>query len=157
MVKIRTAEEKDAQRVIRLLGQIAALHHKGRPDVFKPGASKYTTEQFKEKLKDKDSPIFVAVDAHDEVMGYCFCIINRHQGHFLFQDSIVLYIDDFCVDESLRGQGIGKTLFAAVHKYAQGIGAHRIELNVWVFNEEAVQFYKGLGFATQCHKLELML
>ena len=33
-IEIRKAEPQDAPRVLELLGDIARLHHEGRPDIF---------------------------------------------------------------------------------------------------------------------------
>ena len=49
------ASERDIERIHELLSQVAMVHHKGRPDLFKYGQRKYTDEQLKEILKDKHS------------------------------------------------------------------------------------------------------
>jgi len=156
-IHIRRAVSGDSDGVIRLLLQIADLHHKGRPDMFKAGSQKYTKDEFEAILKDESRPVFVAVDESRNVLGYCFCIINRYETHAVYRDHSSLYIDDFCVDENCRGQGIGHTLFAAVKEYADQIGAHDIDLNVWEFNEGAVKFYGSCGFATRSRRMELIL
>jgi diamine N-acetyltransferase len=45
-LKFRRARPEDYQRISELLGQIADIHHKGRPDQFKAGARKYSAETF---------------------------------------------------------------------------------------------------------------
>ena len=39
-MRVRMAEEKDIERIHSLLAQVALVHHKGRPDLFKYGKSK---------------------------------------------------------------------------------------------------------------------
>ncbi|NLX94089.1 MAG: GNAT family N-acetyltransferase, partial [Clostridiales bacterium] len=72
-IAIRKAQNSDSKGVLRLLEQIAELHHQGRPDIFKSNTKKYTEDEFSEILKDKDKPIFVAVDEDENVFGYVFC------------------------------------------------------------------------------------
>ena len=149
----RLAKRWDIPGIMRLLRQIADLHHKGRPDLFKNEGEKYTPAQVEEFLLDESRPIFVAVDNQNKVIGYCFCII-RSDNHPVVYDHITLHIDDFCVDEACRGKGIGKRLFDRVKQHAKEQGAYNIDLNVWDFNEDAVHFYKSLGFDIQKFVME---
>ena len=43
---IRKAEEKDIPRIIELLGQVLQIHADIRPDIFIPGTTKYTNDEF---------------------------------------------------------------------------------------------------------------
>ena len=156
-ITIRKAQNSDSKGVLRLLEQIAELHHQGRPDIFKGNTKKYTEDELSEILKDKDKPTFVAVDDSDKVLGYVFCMVAETKGHAVLKNSRSLYIDDFCVDRSLRGQNIGKKLFEAVKSYAYETGAYNIDLNVWEFNEGAIEFYQKCGFVTQRRTMELVL
>ena len=67
-MNIRRAQEKDLDGMNRLLCQVLALHHEGRPDLFKKDNKKYTDEQLKELVRDDLRPIFVAVDDEEYVL-----------------------------------------------------------------------------------------
>ena len=75
-MNVRMAEEKDIPRIHELLSQVAMVHHRGRPDLFKYGQRKYTDEQLKEILHDPKRPIFAGVDENDCLQGYAFCIFQ---------------------------------------------------------------------------------
>jgi ribosomal protein S18 acetylase RimI-like enzyme len=45
----------------------------------------------------------------------------------------------------------------AAFQYAKDISAVSVELNVLGFNEEAIQFYKTLGFQTKSRQLEYII
>jgi len=154
---IRKAGPQDEEGVMRLLSQIAGHHHKGRPDMFKSGARKYGHEEFAAILNDLSKPVFVAVDDAGRVLGYVFCEITQDKDHPVLTDKKTLFIDDFCVDETARGQLIGSKLFEAVKTYAQSAGARHINLNVWEFNTGAIRFYEKLGFTTQRRRMEMTL
>jgi len=156
-IAVRRAEINDNDGIIKLLLQIADFHHKGRPDMFKEGSKKYNRDEFEAILQDKDRPIFVAVDDSNTVLGYCFCMITRYESHAVYHDFTSLYIDDFCVDETCRGQGVGKIIFAAVLEYAKEINVYNIDLNVWEFNEGAIKFYESCGFSTRSRRMEMIL
>jgi ribosomal protein S18 acetylase RimI-like enzyme len=153
---IRRAKEKDIEKILDLLSQVDLVHHKGRPDIFKIGR-KYNEKQLKELLKDETRPILVSVDENDEVMGYCFCIFQKHENDNVLTDIKTLYIDDLCVDETLRGRHVGKELYEAAKDFAKENGCYNLTLNVWSCNPSALKFYKAMGMSEQKICMEELL
>lgn len=156
-MNIRRAEEKDMDGLNRLLLQVCLVHHNGRPDLFKYGAKKYTDEQLKEIIHNDKTPIFVAVDEKEEVLGYAFCIFQQHIDNNILTDIKTLYIDDLCVDETIRGKHIGKSLYEHVVAYAKESGCYNVTLNVWTLNESAMKFYEKCGLKPQKIGMETIL
>ena len=156
-MKVRMASERDIERIHELLSQVAMVHHKGRPDLFKYGQRKYTDEQLKETLKDKNRPNFAAVDEDDRLLGYAFCIFQQHLNDNILTDIKTLYIDDLCVDESLRGAHIGTAIYDAVLSFAREQGCYNVTLNVWSCNESAMRFYQARGLKPQKVGMEVIL
>ena len=156
-MKVRMAQEKDIERIHSLLAQVAMVHHKGRPDLFKPGKSKYTDEELKDLLQDSNRPILAAVDDNDCMQGYAFCIFQQYKDHNIITDIKTLYIDDLCVDETMRGKHIGKLLYNAALDYAREHGCYNLTLNVWSCNESAMKFYESCGLKPQKVGMEVIL
>lgn len=149
-VIIRQSESKDTDSVYRLLCIIADLHKSGRPDMFPNLTSKYARDEVRERLSRKDSGVFVA-ELNGEVAGYIFCdIIKEGEG-------LTLYIDDLCVDPSVRRSGIGKMLLDKASSYAKERQCAFLMLNVWEFNSDAVEFYEKYGFTTRTRHMEIKL
>lgn len=157
MTKIRKAQEKDISRINDLLMQVCLVHHRGRPDLFKYGAKKYTDEQLKAIINDPSKPILVAVDENDSVIGYAFCVFIQHIDNNILTDIKTLYIDDLCVDETIRGKHIGKTLYNAVLDFAKENSCYNVTLNVWSCNESAMKFYEKMGLMPQKVGMEVIL
>ena len=153
---IRRAEEKDIPRMGALLEQVNLVHHYGRPDIFKVGR-KYTNDELVAIIHDETKPILVAVDETDFVMGYAFCIYQQHIGSQLMTDIKTLYIDDLCVDETLRGKHVGKALYEAAVTLARESGCYNLTLNVWSCNPGAMRFYEKCGLVPQKVGMELIL
>lgn len=156
-MKVRMAQEKDIARIHSLLAQVAMVHHKGRPDLFKPGKSKYTDEELKALLQDSNRPILAAVDDNDCMQGYAFCIFRQYKDHNIMTDIKTLYIDDLCVDETMRGKHIGRLLYNAALDYAREHGCYNLTLNVWSCNESAMKFYESCGLKPQKVGMEILL
>ena len=153
---IRRAIEKDIPKIIDLLKQVCLVHHNGRPDIFKVG-TKYSAEELKAILNDETRPILVSLDENDNVQGYCFCIYQQHENNSVLADIKTLYIDDLCVDETLRGKHIGKELYESAVELAKDTGCYNLTLNVWSCNQSALKFYESLGLLPQKIGMELIL
>lgn len=156
-MNIRRAEEKDMNGINNLLCQVLMVHHNGRPDLFKPNAKKYTDEELKAIIQDDTRPIFVATDDSDRVLGYAFCVFQQHLNNNILTDIKTLYIDDLCVDETLRGHHIGRALYDYVLNFAKESGCYNLTLNVWSCNTTAQKFYEKCGLTPQKIGMEQIL
>lgn len=156
-MEIRRAKEQDMDGINNLLQQVCLVHHKGRPDLFKYGAKKYTDDQLKSIIHDDSRPIFTAIDENGNVAGYAFCIFQQHINDNILTDIKTLYIDDLCVDETIRGRHIGTRLYETVLDFARKEGCYNVTLNVWSLNESAMKFYEACGLKPQKVGMETIL
>ena len=141
---IQKANQTHIPGLIRLLYQVGGVHHDIRPDIFRVGAIKYTETDLEILLKDENRPVFVAME-DENVLGYCFCVIEDCRGTTVLTDRVEIYIDDLCVEESCRGQGIAKALYRHVCHWARETGCTFVTLNVWCGNDNAMKFYEKMG------------
>ncbi len=153
---IRVAEEKDISKIGELLSQVCLVHNAARPDIFKVGR-KYSEGELRAMLADCERPVLVSVNEKDEVEGYCFCVYVRHIHNPVLTDIKTLYIDDLCVDETLRGRGVGRALYEAAVKLARDSDCYNLTLNVWSCNPSALGFYESIGLTAQKVGMELIL
>ena len=155
-MEIRLANNSDIPGMIALLQQVGEVHHQIRPDLFRPGAQKYSEADLEELLKDETRPIFGAIE-DGKLLGYCFCVIEEVKDNPVLCDTKSLYIDDLCVDEACRGQGIATKLYDHVCNYARSIGCKSITLNVWCGNNNAMKFYERRGMKPRKIYMEAVL
>ena len=156
MNRVRRAEAKDIPAILQLLVQVDMVHHNGRPDLFRGPATKYSAAELEQILADEKTPVFVCTDEQDRVLGHGFCIL-QHSGGELMVEHTTLYIDDICVDEATRGQGVGRALFERIRDYAREQGAYNVTLNVWSCNPGAMAFYEKLGLVPYKTGMEMIL
>ena len=155
-MEIRKAEKKDIPGILDLLIQVDMVHHNGRPDLFKGPATKYNERELYQIINVPETPVFVCVEG-ERVLGHAFCIHRQEKENSVLTDIKTLYIDDICVEESMRGKHIGKMLYEYVLAYAKENGFYNITLNVWKCNPGAVKFYEALGFEVQKFGMEKIL
>ena len=125
---IRKAEEKDIPRILELLKQVLQIHADIRPDIFIPGTTKYTIDELTELLKNKEKPIYVAVDENDVCRGYAFCQLQEQP----FSNNMV-------------------------KSEAKQLGCYEVTLNVWAGNTPAEKFYEKMGMRTKERQMEYIL
>ena len=155
-MEIRFATPRDVPGILALLQQVGRVHHEGRPDIFRENAQKYGASQVLSMLDQSASPLFVAAE-EGKVLGYGFCQVKTYDKDPVIADHTELYIDDLCVDENIRGKGIGKAIYQEICRYAKMRRCSAVTLNVWCCNESAMRFYEKLGLKPQKIGMEMLL
>lgn len=152
-MQIRNMVLNDYKEVDRLMSQVHQLHVNGRPDLYIDVDHIYSFEQFKEMVENEDM-ITILAEEEENVIGICIvsmrsktCMVKRRTA----------YMEDLCVDEICRGNGIGRKLFLYAKNMAANMGAERLDLMVWDFNEDARKFYESMGMKPQRYIYETKL
>lgn len=153
---IRFAREDELERINALRKQVNDIHVAGKPDVFKPGFGKELQDHIKDIWNDPEQEIVVA-DEDGVLCGFAVLHhINKPENPYMFERDF-LDIDEFCVDEKYRRQGVATEFIAFIKDYAKEKGFKRLELNMWEFNKDALSFYESVGFETFRRYMEIML
>lgn len=156
-MNIRRAQVKDIPTIMKLLSQVLEIHASIRPDIFKPGTTKYTNDELAKLIKDDQKPIYVAVNDEDEVLGYVFTQLQEQPFSTNMVQFKSIFIDDLCVDSAARSQGVGRALLDFVKEEGKRLGCYEITLNVWAGNDSAIRFYEKNGLKTKETTMEYIL
>ena len=155
-MEIRFAKEDELDRINELRKQVNDVHVEGKPEVFKPGFGPELRDYIHEIWNDPEKEIIVA-DKDGKICGFAILNhINRPENPFM-KERDFLDVDEFCVDEACRRQGIASELIGFIKKHAKKRGFSRIELNMWEFNQGALAFYEAAGFETYRGYMEMKI
>ena len=155
-MNIRIARDDELEQVNVLRKQVNDLHVAGKPDVFKPGFGDELRDFIHIIRNDPEQDIVVA-EQDGIILGFAVLHhIQKPENPFMHERDF-LDIDEFCVDEAHRRQGVGTALMDFIREYAQQKGFRRIELNMWEFNQDALAFYEAAGFTTFRRYMEMFL
>ena len=114
-------------------------HQNGRPDIF----ANITDNDLKNDLIANFDRLNTIVILEDEsIVGYLSYKIKEKHTKKLDVDQLVIL-------EQYRGKGLGKKLMDEAKKIAIDNGCDRIELNCWMFNENALAMYEHIGYNRQ--------
>ena len=150
------AEKEQAKQIVSLLKYICEIHRKGKPDVFVSGEPKYDEDGVRRLIDDENAHVLTATE-NGEVLGYMIAYITNNSPHPHIRAIKTLYIDDLCVKESHAHKGVGTALFKEAERIGKETGCERIDLNVWAFNEPAIEFYAKMGMTVSRMHMEMKL
>jgi GNAT superfamily N-acetyltransferase len=129
-VQIRFALEEDCGRLLELIHELA-LYEKA-PEEVTVTLPEFVSAGFGDKPVWK---AFVA-EVDGQILGFAL-----YYTRYSTWKGCRLYLEDFVVTESARGQGIGKLLFEAVMQEARDKGYNGMSWQVLDWNAPAINFY----------------
>ena len=142
---VRFAEEKDLDIINELRKQVNDIHVEGRPDVFKAGFGSEIRDFAKVIINGENSDIIVA--ERDGVICGMVCVERIDKPETPYSKARSFYhVQEIVVDEKHRRQGVAKELLEFMIEDAKKRNLRRIELDVWEFNDSAIEFYHTVGF-----------
>ncbi|HLR52048.1 MAG TPA: GNAT family N-acetyltransferase [Candidatus Avamphibacillus sp.] len=103
----------------------------------------FNLEQLENELSNISSE-FYFVYFKNEVAGYLKININDAQSEEMGHDS--LEIERIYIKNKFQRHGLGKVLFNKALEVAKEHNKKKIWLGVWEKNENAISFYKKMGF-----------
>lgn len=89
---------------------------------------------------DNSKVIYVATD-EDKVIGFISICNHKDKGY--------IYLDDYSVNSSYQGKGIGSKLMDLAIEFARSQNIEEIRTHVESANHEAINYYKNKGFVIQ--------
>ena len=129
-ISIRTARAEDIEALARLATQL--------------GYS-FTAEQIQDRFDRlharPEEDVVIIAEVGDQVVGW----VHAHT-YSLLVDAPEVEIGGLVVDESTRGQGIGKQLMKAAESWARKQGYSSIYLRSNTIRTQAHEFYKQIGY-----------
>ena len=138
---LELAKDCDREAVNARARQVHAMHAAWRPDVFEMVEELYPSDRFEKAVAEKQ--LYVA-RLDGETVGYGLVLV-RHYNWPGVVDRKVLMLDELCVDENHRHQGIGKQMMEDIKDLARELGCTDIQLGVYAQNKDAIAFYERAG------------
>lgn len=103
----------------------------------------FNLDQLRKELSHPCSQFYI-IYSNDEAAGYLKLNIDEAQTEGLGNDS--LEIERIYIRKSHLKQGLGKLLIHKAIEIAKQLKKEKLWLGVWEQNENAIAFYKKLGF-----------
>lgn len=139
---LELATMQDRETVNALAKQVHAMHVSWRPDIYEMAEELYSAQRMQDSIDHRQ--LFVA-KISGKVAGYVLVKIRSYDWSGVVKRKVML-VDEICVAESCRNQGIGKAMMEEVRALAKAFGCTDLQLGVYPQNDAAVAFYQKCGF-----------
>ena len=143
MLELARISDRDA--INAMATQVHAMHVAWRPDIYEMVEELYPLERFQEAVKQRQ--LYVA-KISGMTAGYVAVKIRDYDWPGVVKRK-VMFVDEICVEEFCRGQGIGMEMMTDVRALASAFGCTDLQLSVYPQNDAAVAFYQKCGFTIQ--------
>ena len=138
---LQLAQPSDRKAVNSMARQVHAMHVDWRPDIYEMVDEMYPSERFEKAIEAKE---LYTAKQDGTVVGYALVKIRNYAWPGVVNRK-VLVLDEFCVDENHRRQGIGRQMMEDLKLLAREFGCTDIQLGVYPQNESAIALYESAG------------
>jgi diamine N-acetyltransferase len=131
--------------IARLNQYVHDVHAKLYPEYFK----KYEYDAIKDFFKgiiNNPNFIFLLLEDEGQHLGYAWVKIREYPENAFKKSYQTLYVHQISIAEPFRKKGCGSKLLEAIYDIAKTNNISKIELDYWVNNDMAKNFYKKRGF-----------
>ncbi|MBQ8621623.1 MAG: GNAT family N-acetyltransferase [Oscillospiraceae bacterium] len=139
---LELARPEDRSDVNRLARQVHAMHVAWRPDIYEMVEELYSRQRFADAIAERQ--LYVA-KPDGIIVGFVLVKIRSYDWPGVVNRKVMV-VDEVCVEEALRNQGIGRAMMEDVHALAKAYDCTDLQLGVYPQNDAAVAFYQKCGF-----------
>lgn len=150
---IKKASMMDFEEIHSIFQEVHDLHLKNEPKTFKK-KDPFTKEEFISVLEDENSFLLIAEEI--KIIGFINAFISIKEGRQTKKKKI-MHIEQLGVKKTEHNRGIGTKLIEEIKSIAKDNNCDKIVLDVWSFNDNAIEFYKNKGFKDKIIRMELSL
>lgn len=156
-VVIRRVKYEDYEDFAKLANQFHGNRAANRKDIFQKTSASFSRPDFYNLCNSFAGKLIYVYVLSEKIIGYVKFDLDDHRGSRTYTDKCALRIYELYVLEEFRRQGVAKSLYEEVLKYAKRVRADRIEFLVWDFEEETKQFVDSLQMKVQSYCYEIRL
>lgn len=150
MVKITSLQKKDLKEVAFLVKKLDDFHQK-LDSSYKGGTFKECFFYCKELFHKRNAKIFVARD-QKRIVGFLVAMIKKTK--YFFKPLLVGKISRIFVEEDFRQKKIGEKLVEKAFEWFKKKKVKFVEVQCFIKNKNALNFWKKMGFVEFAKKLE---
>lgn len=144
-MEIKIVRNEDPKLIAMLNHDVQKIHNEIEPEIFKPFCLERMTNLFSQLLVEPSISAYVAY-ADETPAGYILLCQKKVDENDLMYGYSALHIEQICVDNSFRMQGIGKLLVDFAKQFAKDSQIKHLEMNYFTKNQNSGEFFRHQGF-----------
>ncbi|UOQ50359.1 GNAT family N-acetyltransferase [Gracilibacillus caseinilyticus] len=142
---MKISQTKDFEVVAKLNKPVHDLHCSLYPKYF----NEYNYDEIKEifkKLIENDDIIFLLLEDNHEAVGYAWIEVREYPENAFEKSYKSIYVHQISIIQTQRKKGDGTALMNNIYNLANEKGIDLIELDYWLDNKIAKEFYEKHDF-----------
>ncbi|MFE1245368.1 GNAT family N-acetyltransferase [Fictibacillus sp. NPDC058756] len=136
---------KDYEAIAKLNKNVQDVHVELFPEYFTPYNYEPIRDFYKEIMKDPKQ-IFLLVEEDFNPIGYVWMTLRDSAETPFKKASRSLYIHQISIEKNSSNKDAGSQVIAYIEELGKNLGATKLELDYWIDNTIARNFYKKAGF-----------
>jgi ribosomal protein S18 acetylase RimI-like enzyme len=145
VIEVRPATLEDIDALAALWPAVQDKHARANPYYHRP-LTPDAARRLSEGLFARDGMRVLLCSMAGETVGFVAALLGERPERDATYARRILFVDTIVVKESAQRRGCGKALMDAAVALARDLGASRVELEVWDFNDQARAFFAAQGF-----------
>jgi ribosomal protein S18 acetylase RimI-like enzyme len=141
-MKVRQASPHDLPDLVGMFQELDRMQREWRVFTPRPGFYDEVADKYRRAMEHPDTLVVVAED-EGEVVGMAYAELRVPSR---FSDERALEVSGVVVRSGHRGRGVGRALVQEAARFAQEHDVGWLELKTFVPNEDAMGFWRALGF-----------
>jgi diamine N-acetyltransferase len=137
---------QDYKAIAKLNKNVQDVHVDLFPEYFTPYNYESIRDIYKEIMKDPKQS-FLLVKEGSNPIGYVWMTLRDSAETPFKKTSRSLYIHQISIEKNSSNNGAGLQVIAYIEQLGKQLGVTKIELDYWIDNTIARNFYKKAGFA----------
>ncbi|MGG0274222.1 GNAT family N-acetyltransferase [Bacillus rhizoplanae] len=138
-------ETNNYEIIAKLNEPVQNIHASLYPQHFHPYHYDAVKDFFQNVISNPNF-IFLLVEESNQSLGYAWIEIKNYPGNAFKKPYTSIYIHQISILETYRNKGYGSQLLDYIYKIANNKNINMIELDYWLANTTAKQFYAKNGF-----------
>lgn len=156
-MNIRKATLDDYAGLLELYSELDELHRNNYSELFRrPKGVARSIEYINNLIHDNDKALFIA-EVDYIIIGLAECLVMRSPNFPVIKEREWVQLDSIAIRHDYQHQNIGSSLLEVVTQWAQSKNINRIEVKVYSFNTNAIEFYNKNAFKDLARTMYLNL
>ena len=139
---LELARSEDREAINEMARQVHAMHVQWRPDIYEMVDELYSEQRFQDAIRERQ---LYTAKLNGVAVGYVLLKMRSYDWPGVVKRKVMV-LDEICVTEKARRQGIGTAMMEDVRALAKAFRCTDLQLGVYPQNDEAVAFYQKCGF-----------
>ena len=145
---MRPGTVEDYPQAREVISETFAFHKQAAPEFFRMTDSPPPTRAIIEDLFGDGQGAWFLAEVDGRIVGFVTVRLRPAADEPFLVPEVRAHVESLGLLPAWHRRGIGRQLMETVEQWARQHDARRITLNVWEFNDGALQLYDTLGYTT---------